>query len=205
MGLLGGSFNPPHLGHLALARAVRAALDLDRVVLIPAARPPHKPDHPELAPAEHRLAMTRLLAKTDPGLEVSDVELRREGPSYTIDTIHALEREHPDDALFWIIGADTLGELPTWKRAAELLAAIPFVVVNRPGAPLDREFAELAEGLGQAVADDLRQRVVTMAPQPISSTAIRQGIREQTPWAERVPAAVAEYIESHGLYTGGTS
>lgn len=205
IGLLGGSFNPPHLGHLALARAVLAALELDQVLLIPAARPPHKPAHPELAPAEDRLAMARLLAETDPGLAVSDIELERAGPSYTIDTVRALQAARPGDELVWIIGADTLGELPTWKEAAALLALVPFVVVGRPGYPLERELEELAHGLGQPAVDALRLRVVTMEPSNQSSTAIRRRIREQQPWADDVPPAVAAYIESHGLYTGGSS
>lgn len=204
VGLLGGSFNPPHRGHLAMAQAVRRALGLDRVLLIPAARPPHK-DGAEMPSPEHRLAMTRLLAAEDPdGLEVSDIELRRAGPSYTIDTVAELEAARPGDELFFIIGADTVGELSTWRRAPELLRRVRFVVVNRPGHPLEDELEELSRELGPELARDLGQRVVTMEPVPISSTEVRRQVRAGEDWAGAVTPGIASYIRAERLYEGTT-
>jgi len=199
IGLLGGSFNPPHRGHLALARAVRSAL-CERVLLVPAARPPHKPADPEMAPARHRVAMLERACAGEEGLEVSALELEREGPSYTIDTIRALRRERPGDELAFVIGADTVAELPSWKEAGTLLREVAFCVVNRPGHAIDEALAVVARALGEDVAAGLRERVVTMEPAPVSSTEVRRRIGAGEPWAHLVPPAVAEYIRAEGLY-----
>ncbi len=199
VGILGGSFNPPHLGHLAVARAVRDRLGLDRVVLVPAARPPHKPDDPDLAPPRDRLAMTRLAAEGE-GFEVSGLELERQGPSYTIDTVRALRAERPDDELLFLIGADTVDELPTWKEAPALLREVAFVAVNRPGHDIEDNLQVLAEGLGEAAAAAVRERVVTMPPQPISSTEVRRRIQAGEDWEHLVPPEVAAFIRAEGLY-----
>ena len=143
VGLLGGSFNPPHRGHVAIALAVRDAMELDEVLLIPASRPPHKPSNRDMASPQDRLTMAERAAADREGLGVSDIELRRQGPSYTIDTIAALKAERPEATFFWIIGADTIGELPTWKRAEELVREVAFVAVNRPGYDTDRGLAAL--------------------------------------------------------------
>lgn len=200
MGLFGGSFNPPHLGHVAVAQAVRDALGLDALWLMPAGKPPHKPDHPEMASAEDRLEMTRLAAG-EAGLEVTDVELRRTGPSYTIDTVRALEAAHPEAEFHFLIGADSVDELPTWHRAAELLAEVPFVVVARPGHSIEEGLAVVARELGPEAAASLRARVVRAPELPISSTAIRQKIKDGDPtWRNDVPPGVARFIEERGLY-----
>jgi nicotinate-nucleotide adenylyltransferase len=198
VGLLGGSFNPPHAGHLEVARAVRAALGLDEVWLVPAARPPHKPDHPEMAPAEDRLAMSRLAAEGD-GLGVCDVELARSGPSYTIDTVRELKAAHPGTRFAWLIGADSVDELPTWRRAGELLREVDVVVVTRPGHDLEQNLAVVARALGPEAAAALRRFVVEVEA-PDSSTEIRRRIRAGEPWEDRVPPRVAEFIRARGLY-----
>ena len=199
VGLLGGSFNPPHLGHLALAQAARERLDLDEVILIPAARPPHKPDERDMASPADRLAMTRLAADAA-GLEVSPVELERSGPSYTIDTVRALRRQRPEDAFVWIIGADTIGELPTWKEAGTLLREVTFAAVNRPGHDVEAGLGLLAERLGAEAAAAVRANLVTMEPRPISSTEVRRRVLRGEPWEDLVPPAVAEFIRAEGLY-----
>lgn len=199
-GLLGGSFNPPHHGHLAMARAAKEALGLDRVILIPAARPPHKPTSQDMASPHDRLTMTRAAA-AEQGLEVSPIELERIGPSYTIDTVRELQRLHPDDTFFFIIGGDTLGELPTWREAARLLGEVRFVVVNRPGYDLDAGLATIASAFGEDAARDIRGHVVTMPPHPVSSTEVRRRIREDAPgWRDLVPAGVAAVIDAERLY-----
>jgi nicotinate-nucleotide adenylyltransferase len=201
LGLLGGTFNPIHRGHLALASAARDGSRLDRVVLIPSARPPHKRlDGADLAPAEDRLAMARLAAQGEPGLEVSDLELRRSGPSFTIDTIAAFERDRPDAELFFIIGADSLGELESWRDAGKLLDRVRFVVVNRPGHDVERGLGAVEHALGAARAQGLRERTVTMEPVSVSATQIRDKVRRGEPIDGLVPDRVRDYIAAHGLY-----
>lgn len=199
VGLFGGSFNPPHAGHLAVARAVRAALRLDQVWLIPAARPPHKPDHPEMAPPADRLAMARLAAEGEDGLDVCDVELGRSGPSYTIDTVRELKAAHPATGFAWLLGADSVDELPTWRQAEALVREVELVVVTRPGHDLEQNLAVVARELGPAAVEALRRHVVAVEA-PVSSTEIRRRIRAGEPWEDQVPAAVAGYIRSRGLY-----
>lgn len=198
VGLLGGSFNPPHVGHLQVARAAREALRLDAVWLVPAARPPHKPDHPEMAAAEDRLAMSRLATREE-GLGVCDVELLRSGPSYTIDTVRELKAAHPGTRFAWLVGSDSVDELPTWRRAQELLREVDVVVVTRPGHDLEANLAVVAGALGAEAADLLRRFVVEVEA-PVSSTEVRRRIRAGEPWEDQVPPAVAEYIRSRGLY-----
>ncbi|HJT22332.1 MAG TPA: nicotinate-nucleotide adenylyltransferase [Nitrospira sp.] len=134
LGLLGGTFNPIHNGHLFIARHVREALDLDRVLFIPAGAPPHKPDK-DLAPAGDRFEMVRLAVDHDDRLGISDVEINRKRKSYTIDTIHLLSGQYGKNTeLFFVIGIDAFVEFPTWKSPDELLLLCHFVVVSRPGS-----------------------------------------------------------------------
>ena len=186
IGLVGGSFNPIHRGHLAIARAARAALGLDRVVLIPSARPPHKKDT-GLAPAEDRLAMARLAAVNEPGLEVSPIELERTGPSYTVDTLRAFRAAHPGAEIFFIIGADTLPELKTWKESSALFSLATFAVAVRPG------FEKVSEPGAKVVT-------VPIVPDAVSATEIRARVREGKPIDGLVPDAVRDYITAHHLY-----
>ena len=133
VGLLGGTFNPIHNGHVAIARQAREVLALDRVVLIPTGDPPHKP-HENLAAAKDRFEMVRLAIASDPSLSISDVEVRRSGKSYTIDTIRLLQQEYgPEARLFFLIGLDAFLEFPTWRDPATLLTLCSFVVLSRPG------------------------------------------------------------------------
>ncbi|RMG10903.1 MAG: asparagine--tRNA ligase [Planctomycetota bacterium] len=200
IGLLGGSFNPPHRGHLAVARAVRAALDLDEVWLLPAPRPPHKPGRRDMASPRDRLAMVRLATQGEPGLVASDLELRRPGPSYTIDTVRTLAAERPGDCFYWVIGADTIDELPTWKEAAALLEAVTFVAVDRPGHDVEEGLRALAEGLGAEAAQRLREHLLRVDPPDVSSTEVRRRVLAGEPWEHLVPPRVAEFIRAEGLY-----
>lgn len=143
--------------------------------------------------------MTRLAAAAA-GLEVSGLELEREGPSYTIDTVRALRAARPDDELFFLIGADTVDELPTWKEAPALLREAAFVAVNRPGHDIEENLRVLARGLGADAAAAVRERVVTMPPLDVSSTEVRRRIAAGEPWEHLVPPEVADYIRAHGLY-----
>lgn len=197
--LYGGSFNPIHHGHLIVARAVAERLGVRRLVLIPSAAPPHKHGE-DLALAEHRLAMVRLAVADDPDFEVSDVEVRRSGPSYSFVTVEEFRRTAgPEVPLSWVIGADTLPELHTWYRIREMAELCRIVTAVRPGY----EHPDLSP-LARVLADDrIRQLTEAVLPTPridISATDIRQRVRAGKSIRYLVPEPVREYIEQQGLY-----
>ncbi|HEY6085123.1 MAG TPA: nicotinate-nucleotide adenylyltransferase [Nitrospira sp.] len=168
LGLLGGTFNPIHNGHLAIARHTREALGLDRILLIPTGDPPHKPDD-ILAPAKDRYEMVKLAAQQEPGLAVSDIEIRRVGKSYTVDTIHSLIEQYGNETeLFFIIGIDAFLEFPSWKHPEELLRSCNFVVVSRPGStftPLVRmpPLASIMAASPSTCGKDLHERMAKLS------------------------------------------
>src|SRR5688572_20313631 len=166
----GGSFNPVHHAHLICARAVAEAGGFDRVVLIPSARPPHKGEDYEIAPAEDRLEMCRLAAGAEPSLfEVSDIEVRRGGASYTIETVRALKREGWAE-VHWLIGADMVMQLPTWREPEALLREAELVVMGRPGWAMD--WSRLP-----APYRALKERVHAAPLIEISATEVRERVR----------------------------
>ena len=133
LGLLGGSFNPVHNGHLAIARQTREALGLDQVLFIPTSQPPHKPNG-SLAPAQDRYEMVRMAIAADPVLAISDIEIRRPGKSYSIDTIRLLQQEYgAQTQLFFLIGLDAFLDFPSWRDPVILLELCQFVILSRPG------------------------------------------------------------------------
>ncbi len=201
IGLYGGSFDPIHHGHLIVARAVAEQLGLERVILIPAPNPPHKSGR-RLSDAAHRLAMARLAVEGEPGLEASDVEITRGGPSYTVLTVEGFRREvGPDTPLYWLIGADSLGELHTWYQVERLIQLCRVVTAARPGfeAP---DLALLAARIGPARVAALRDGVLTTPMIDISATGIRRRVARGKSIRYLVPQAVEAYIREHGLYTG---
>ncbi|MEN8151036.1 MAG: nicotinate-nucleotide adenylyltransferase [Planctomycetota bacterium] len=200
LGFLGGTFDPVHEGHLALARACRDGAALDRVVFVVAGTPPHKLDR-RLAPAKHRLAMVRLAAEPDPGFVVDDREIRREGIGYTIDTVGEIVREHPDDDCFWIIGADTLPELPTWREAARLIDTIGILSATRPGYDPEPAIAVLDAQFGTVRAKRISDGFLEMPPAAVSSTEIRARLAGGESVAGLGPDRVAAYIAANGLYS----
>jgi len=199
IGCLGGSFDPVHLGHLALARSGRDGAALDRVVLMVAGLPPHKRGR-KLAPGRHRVAMAGLAARAHPWLHVDGRETERRGPSWTLETVRALRRERPDDDLIWIIGADNLPELPSWREIDRLLDLADFVSAARPGHDTERALEELIPALGGERVRRLREGVVPMAEVDVSSTDVRRRVREGRPISRLVPPEVEAYIREHGLY-----
>lgn len=196
--LFGGTFDPIHRGHVTVVLAALDALDLEHVVLIPSAVPPHKHGR-QLAPGEHRLAMCRLAAETDPRLSVSDIELRQAGPSYTVSTLQALAAEHPGAELLLIIGADMLRDFHLWHRAGEIVRLARVVTLPRPGVALGR-LAELRQRVGDAAVDAILDRVLPTPLVEISSTDIRKRRTAGKPIGDLVPPEVARYIVTHGLY-----
>ena len=195
IGLVGGTFDPIHLGHLAVARAALACGGLDRVYLVPSARPPHR--RPAEASAQERLEMTRLAAAGLDRVEVSDAELRRAGPSYTVDTLAELRDQHPDAELFLVLGWDAAREIRHWHRPQAVLELARVMVVNRPGlAPPS------AADLRAAGLDPGRVLLCAEATPDIQATRVREVIAAGGPLDALLPAAVAEHIRARGLYRG---
>ena len=187
IGLLGGSFDPVHRGHLLVAQAACEELALSRLFFIPAAQSPFKPDtHP--APVHQRLRLLRLALAGQASYEIDEQELKRGGLSFTIDTVHDYGRRFPQAQLFYLIGADHIPQLPKWRSSDELARLVEFVVIPRPGE---------AAGLLQA---PFRQRTLTGFPLGVSSSQIRARIKAGLSIDLLVPEAVAEAIRSERLY-----
>ena len=203
IGVLGGSFDPPHLGHLHVERSARDALELDEVRLIPAAIPPHKRMR-ELAEGRHRLAMLALVARAHPWLVVDPRELERGGPSFTYDTLAALRAQcRPDDELYFLIGSDSLVDLPDWRRASELVDLATFVTVPRDAASVELGRAQVRARFATPAAETILLHVLDAEMLPISSSQIRARVHAGQPIVELVPAAVADSSERNGLYRDG--
>ena len=198
LALFGGTFNPIHVGHVAVARAAVSQLGLDRLMLVPSARPPHKTSG-GLAPGADRLAMCRLAVEGDKHLTVSDIELRSPKPSYTVNTLRAVGREHPKGELVFLVGADMLRDLHLWYRFEEIVELARVVTVPRPGVALGRLEA-LRSALGDAVADRLLADVLETPLVDVSSTEIRRRVAAGESIEGLVPAGVARYISEHSLY-----
>lgn len=199
VGILGGSFNPIHLGHLKVAEEAGRRLGLDRVVFIPAGDPPHKA-RTELARASERLEMVKLATKDNPRFEISQSEICRAGKSYTIDTITQLQLQlGPAAELYLIIGADTIKELPTWRNVAELVELCQVVTVAREG--FGREsFEVLKDTISGLALENVKALYLDVTPVRISASEIRQRIRSRLPISDLVPGAVEAYISGKHLY-----
>ncbi|AHF90752.1 nicotinate-nucleotide adenylyltransferase [Opitutaceae bacterium TAV5] len=191
IGLLGGSFDPVHNGHLTVAREVLARFPLDRVLFIPAAQAPLKPSAVR-ASAEDRLALLRAAIGDTPGLEICDFELRKGGVSYTVDTLRHLRTVYPPESnrLFWIFGADQLAQLPRWREPGELVQLAEFVCVTRPGHALPPP----------PPVPGLRVHFVDTPPVDVSSTELRARIARGEPVEAWMPNNAIEYLRKTGLY-----
>jgi nicotinate-nucleotide adenylyltransferase len=193
-GVLGGAFNPPHIGHLVLAQEAAAQLGLERVVLLPTGDAPHKRIEPEPGPSS-RLEMTRLAAAPDPLLEASDLELRTPGLSFSFRTLEELKAQRPGDQIFFLMGADVAAQLESWKRPERVLELARLAIAARPGTVLDEAEAAL-ERLGSAD----RAETIRMPEIAVSSTQVRRRIATGRPVRYLVPDPVAEFILAEGLY-----
>lgn len=187
LGLFGGRFDPPHLGHLLVAQEAFDALALDELWFVPAQSPPHKP---AWASAEHRFNMTLLATASQPAFRVSRLELARPGPSYTYDTVAQVKEDEPGVKLFFITGMDAYADIESWHRAPELLGAVKMVAVSRPGASLS--------GLPEAY----RERVMLLdrLKVDISSTEVRRRLSKGKSVRYLVPEPVETYLGKYHLY-----
>ncbi len=196
IGILGGTFDPVHLGHLAIAEEVRDRLDLDRVILIPAGRPWLKSGQ-RVTPADHRLAMVKLAVEDRPGLEVSSIEIDRPGPTYTVDTLSELRKELDSEVeIYFILGMDSIRELRRWYEPEKLFDMCTVVAVSRPDSrdvssgEIEREFPA-ARG---------RIKTVRGPMLDISATDIRQRLAKGRSVSDSISPSVEQYIREHRLY-----
>jgi nicotinate-nucleotide adenylyltransferase len=218
VGVLGGTFNPIHLGHLLLAESFRDRLALDRVLFVPAGTPPHKTAR-GLAPAHHRYAMAALAVAGNPAFAVSDVEVRRSGPSYSVDTLEALAGEWPGARLFFLMGSDTFLDLPTWRTPERLPTWATLAVGYRAGSGFDPEANEaravlarlgryswrrIGADAGRAAALDAvapgEVLLVDTRSLPVSAQELRGVLAAGHSVRYLVPSAVADYIAQQRLY-----
>jgi nicotinate-nucleotide adenylyltransferase len=216
LGLLGGSFDPVHNGHLAIARQTREALGLDQILFVPTSHPPHKPNG-SLAPAQDRYEMVRLAISSDPTLAISDVEINRPGKSYSIDTIRLLQQTYgAHTQLFFLIGLDAFLDFPSWREPQTLLTLCRFVVLSRPGLsfrslstvpllpPISvSSLMDLDAGRIFRIEAPLGTQGLTclkLPPSPISASDIRSRIRQGHPVVNLLPPSVESYILRHHLY-----
>jgi len=213
VGIVGGTFDPIHVGHLAAASAAQEALALGEVRFIPSNRPPHRPGGP-LASGAERLEMTALAVAGRPGWSASDLELRRDGPSYTFDTLQALHADglRPEQ-IFFVIGADAFADIRKWSRFPAVLDAAHFVVIERHGTPIERLVERLPDLTArvstpaQLIAEAGTRIVLIAADTPdVSATQVRERASRGEDLSDLVPPPVAAFIGSRGLYrTSGGS
>lgn len=206
IGILGGTFSPPHVGHLALARHARSELGLGQVLLMPAHLAPNKPAPADDPGPAHRLAMCGLAVADEPAVDVSALEIERGGTSYTVDTVQAIHDAHPDAELTLILGADTARTLPGWREPQRLLGMVRgLAVAERDELDLSQTSAELAPlraACASAAGSRPRLTALGMAPIAVSSSAVRRRIAAGESVAELVGEGVARYIDEQGLYRG---
>ncbi len=192
--MLGGTFDPVHNGHLILAQHACDQLALDLALFIPAGEPWRKAHRP-ITPAQHRLAMLELAIAGNDAFGISDIELRRAGPTYTADTLEALAAERLDDEFFFVVGTDALADLPNWHEPERIIQHATLAVAGRGDTPAETAMRALPELKARMVRFD-------MPAVAVSSTEIRARVASRRDISAMVPAGVARYIVEHGLYVG---
>lgn len=197
LGLMGGTFDPIHYGHLVAAEGARHSFALDKVIFIPAGRPPHKSER-QVTDPYHRFIMTELAVASNPYFETSTIEVERQGYSYTIDTVRQVRELYPHAEIFFITGADAVLEILSWKNVDELLEMCWFIAATRPGYPLEN----LRSRLKGKIKESQMKRIIPMEVPAlaISSTDIRARVREGRPIKYLLPEPVEAYILNRGLY-----
>lgn len=193
IGLFGGTFDPPHTGHIELAKRVLSDFNLSKIILIPAGNPPHKTDK-IITDKYHRFEMVKIAASGHAGLEVSDFDIKRETPNYSYITIDHFKKMYPKDEIFFIIGADSLRDLPLWMNYKELLTMCTFIVVPRPGIDESDYFSKYSP-------DDPEPKLLFLEDfsYDLSSTELRKKLATGAATAG-LPEGIKEYIEENGLY-----
>ena len=193
LGIIGGTFDPIHYGHLFIAEEARARFQLSSVAFIPNGQPPHKSGH-EITPARHRFAMTQTAVGGNPNFLCSPLEVQRPGLSYTADTLEALRQSYPDAELFYITGVDAVAEILTWKRHKDIIGMATFLAATRPGFDL--------LSLKEKLPPDYLSRVLLIGSTylGISSTDIRDRVRQGLPARYLTPDSVLKYIYQNNLY-----
>lgn len=207
-GILGGTFNPPHIGHLRLAQEASERFNLDKVIFVPCHQPPHK-NRTVISPAQHRFNMTILACCDNPIFEVSDMELRFAAPSYTVNTLNYFKSQS-DHNIYFIMGSDSLSEIRTWKDYERLFTLANFIIVNRPEMTFHKAWENLPEALKREFSchDDkfvhtsgtsiLRSDIKGLN---VSSTELRKLLKRSSSAKYLTPDAVLEYIKLHNLYS----
>jgi nicotinate-nucleotide adenylyltransferase len=185
LGILGGTFNPVHIGHLILAEEVREKVGLDMVIFVPTYLPPHK-DNSEIAAASERFNMLKMAIKGNRHFSISDSEIKRQGQSYTIDTVKQFKDKFPKDELYFITGSDLLKYLDEWKDLSEILKLVKFIVATRPGYPLERIPSYIS--------------TVSIRAVDVSAFEVRQAAREGKSFRYLVPEQVFNHIANRRLY-----
>jgi nicotinate-nucleotide adenylyltransferase len=209
-GVLGGTFNPIHLAHLRVAEEAQKAFQLDRVLFIPAADPPHKEIAGEVS-FRHRLAMVERAIRDYPSFQASDLEVRRSGKSFSVDTLEILQRQDPAGERFFIVGLDSYRDIASWKDYARLFSLCHLVVTTRPGVAIENPLAPQPVAIrGDFCYDSHAGKILHKSGNyvfflsgthlDISSTQVRQRLIEGQSVHQLVPPTVADYIEEHGLY-----
>ena len=198
LGIYGGSFDPVHLGHLTLAHCCAAQAKLDQVWFVPAARQPLKPGGARASELQ-RMEMLHLALEDHPGMKVSKIEIERGGVSYTVDTLRALLKQRPETTLYFLMGADSLAELPHWHQPEEICELALLLVVRRAGTP-PPDFEVLNDLVPEERLNQIVDAQVEMPEIPISSSAIRALVASRGKWEAMLPVKVASYIEERGLY-----
>jgi nicotinate-nucleotide adenylyltransferase len=195
IGVIGGTFDPIHYGHLAAAEEARVRVNLEKVLFVVALLPPHKLDE-DVTPVEHRLAMVRLGIASNPHFEISLVDVDRPGPSFTVDTISMLQEQWgPDTELFFVMGLDSLVEVPTWRQPERLIRLCHLVAVSRPRFEVDmRQLEASVPGISSRV------EIIDMPEVDISSSDLQRRVKEGLPIKYQVPEEVERYIIEHRLY-----
>lgn len=186
IGILGGTFDPPHYGHLTIAETAIRKLNLEEVIFVPAKTPPHKSVE-EISSRRDRLAMLKLAVAGKERILISEIEFERQGPSYTVDTLTELQREYPDDEFYFLIGADNISEMESWHQPERIFEMVNVVAAGRPGFSGAGKFAGMIESF-------------EMKPVNISSTMIREKVRAGQSISGLLPAAIEEYVLNRNLY-----
>lgn len=199
IGLFGGTFDPPHTGHLIMAESLRQDAGLEQVIFLPSGQPPHKIDW-NITPAPHRLEMVRLAIAGNPQFTLSDWELTQPGPCYTLETAKYFKNRFPDQKFCWLIGSDSLADLPTWHGFEELITTIDILTAQRGGFALDTILNQVSDEVSRRAFDKLKANIVRTPTIEIASRNIRRRVKRGQDIRYLVPEAVRDYILREGLY-----